>query len=158
MQNPKIKAAYEKAFTLYEGKETPHRSCGICLAETFNLETKPYQALRKGGITGEGQCGAIKAGELVLGEIFGDPNPTGKVTAKLQKAILRFNELYKQELDFGKSESIICNSLTGQFVEFHSTERHGFCTNLASGVAKIIAQILDEFGENFEITPIDYRT
>ncbi len=154
MQNPKIKAAFEKAFTLYEGKETPHRSCGICLAETFNLETKPYQSLRKGGITGEGQCGAIKAGELVLGEIFGDPSPTGKVTPKLQKAILRFNELYKEELDFGKSESIICNSLTGQFTEFHSAERHNFCTNLASGVAKIIAQILDEFEENFEITPI----
>ncbi|KAA3596970.1 MAG: C_GCAxxG_C_C family protein [Calditrichaeota bacterium] len=154
MQNPKIQAAFKKAFTLYEGKETPHRSCGICLAETFNLETKPYQSLRKGGITGEGQCGAIKAGELVLGEIFGDPSPTGKVTQKLQKAILRFNELYKQELDFGNSESIICNSLTGQFAEFHSTERHSFCTNLASGVAKIIAQILDEFGEDFEIKPI----
>lgn len=154
MQNPNIKVAFQKAFTLYEGKETPHRSCGICLAETFNLETRPYQSLRKGGITGEGQCGAIKAGELILGEIFGDLDPTGKVTPKLLKAILRFNELYKQELDFGKSESIICNSLTGQFADFHSIERQRFCTNLASGVAKIIAQILDEFGENFEITPI----
>ena len=41
---------------------------GICLAETFNLPTAPYQALRRGGITGEGECGAIKAGELILGQ------------------------------------------------------------------------------------------
>ena len=62
-----IEAARRKVFILYEGKRTPHRSCGICLAETFNLPTQPYQALRRGGITGEGQCGAIKAGELILG-------------------------------------------------------------------------------------------
>ena len=54
--------------------EVPHRSCGIALAETFNLATTPYQCLRNGGITGKGECGAIKAGELILGEYLGDPD------------------------------------------------------------------------------------
>ena len=66
-ERERIDAARQKAFTLYEGKTVPHRSCGIALAETFGLGTAPYQALRKGGITGAGECGAIKAGELVLG-------------------------------------------------------------------------------------------
>ena len=62
-----ITAAREKAFVLYEGVQVPHRSCGIAIAETFNLPTRPYQALRRGGITGKGPCGAIRAGEHVLG-------------------------------------------------------------------------------------------
>jgi hypothetical protein len=63
-----VSAARDKAFVLYEGVRTPHRSCGIALAETFGLATPAYQALRRGGITGKGACGAIRAGEQVLGE------------------------------------------------------------------------------------------
>ena len=66
-----IAAARRKAHILYEGVLTPHRSCGIALAETFGLPSRPYQALRRGGITGEGDCGSIRAGELVLGELLG---------------------------------------------------------------------------------------
>ena len=47
---------------------------------TFSLRTAPYQSLRRGGITGAGACGAIKAGELILGEFLGDPDPAGAVT------------------------------------------------------------------------------
>ena len=61
-----VAEAESTAFRLYDGVETPHRSCGIAIAETFQRATPAYQALRRGGITGEGQCGAIKAGELVL--------------------------------------------------------------------------------------------
>ena len=75
-----IDAARQTAHWLYEGVETPHRSCGIALAETFGLPTEPYQAFRKGGITGEGPCGAIQAGMVILGQILGDPDPTGAVT------------------------------------------------------------------------------
>ena len=57
-QRDLIERARAKAFLLYEGKVVPHRSCGIALAETFNLPARPYQCLRRGGITGEGECGA----------------------------------------------------------------------------------------------------
>jgi hypothetical protein len=82
-----IAAARDKAFVLYEGTRTPHRSCGIALAETFNLPTPAYQSLRRGGITGKGSCGAIRAGEQVLGELLGDPSPTGFVTFELREAV-----------------------------------------------------------------------
>src|ERR1043165_6128223 len=87
-----IHAARDKAFTLYEGVHTPHRSCGIALAETFNLPTPAYQALRRGGITGKGSCGAIRAGEQVLGELVGDPDPTGSVTPQLRPPISWFQD------------------------------------------------------------------
>ena len=82
-----VDAAREKAFILYEGRRVPHRSCGIALAETFGLPTPAYQSLRRGGITGEGACGAIRAGEQVLGELLGDPDPTGQVTPELREAL-----------------------------------------------------------------------
>ena len=47
-----VAAARAKADVLYAGVATPHRSCGIALAETFGLPTPAYQALRRGGITG----------------------------------------------------------------------------------------------------------
>ena len=56
-----VAAARHKAFVLYEGKQVAHRSCGIALAETFDLPTRPYQALRRGGITGEGEASYQRA-------------------------------------------------------------------------------------------------
>src|SRR6266446_10895012 len=82
-----IASARDKAFVLYEGVRVPHRSCGIAIAETFDLPTRPYQALRRGGITGKGPCGAIRAGEQVLGELLGDPDPIGAVTPELRAAV-----------------------------------------------------------------------
>src|SRR4051794_14885559 len=87
-----VRAARDKAFVLYEGVRVPHRSCGIAIAETFGLPSRPYQALRRGGITGKGACGAIRAGEHVLGELLGDPDPGGAVTAELRAAISWFQE------------------------------------------------------------------
>ena len=82
-----VAEAARKAHVLFEGRQVSHRSCGIALAETFGLPSAPYQALRKGGSTGAGECGAIKAGELVLGEILGDPDPAGPVTEELRLAV-----------------------------------------------------------------------
>lgn len=141
-----IQEAERGAYDLYSGVHTPHRSCGISLAELYGHETRPYQSLRRGGITGLGQCGAIKAGELLLGEIFGDPSPTGGVTDTLRSAMLRYNELWNERLDKGQATSIICNDLTGQFGDFHSPERHQFCTGLAATVSGCIAQTLAEHG------------
>jgi hypothetical protein len=154
MPPSKRQFAHDTAFILYEGKLTPHRSCGICLAETFNLPTRPYQSLRRGGITGEGECGAIKAGELIIGEYLGDPDPTGLVTDKLRIAARRYRDLWRERLNLGNSPDHICNNLTGQFDEFHSPERLSFCTNLAADVAAIVAQVLEEAGVDFEVKDI----
>lgn len=152
-----IQSAKERTHLLYEGTEVAHRSCGISLAETFDRPTAPYQSLRRGGITGEGQCGAIKAGELILGEIFGDPDPTGKVTPELLQAIVRYQELWKQRVDKGSATSIICNDLTGQFDDFFSAERHHFCTDLASTVSECIATVLTEMGRDIKLPPAPTR-
>lgn len=93
-----VKAARDKAFVLYEGVRTPHRSCGIALAETFGLATPAYQALRRGGITGKGACGAIRAGEQVLGELLGDPDPTGAVTPSLRAAVAWYQDAWSRRL------------------------------------------------------------
>jgi hypothetical protein len=140
-----VAAARDKAFVLYEGKRTPHRSCGIALAETFGLATPAYQALRRGGITGEGACGAIRAGEQVLGELLGDPSPTGAVTAPLRAAITWYQQ-QAAAIDRGGAPDIICNNLTRRFGDFASAPRQQFCTNLAAQVAALTAEALCRFG------------
>src|SRR3954471_24111920 len=97
-----VTAARDKAFTLYEGVRVPHRSCGIAIAETFNLPSRSYQSLRRGGITGKGACGAIRAGEQVLGELLGDPDPGGAVTAELRAAISWFQEMWLSRIRDGE--------------------------------------------------------
>lgn len=151
-----IARARRKAYVLYEGKRLPHRSCGIALAETFNLPGGPYQALRRGGITGEGECGAIKAGELILGQILGDPDPTGSVTPALREAADLYRAMWQERVDRGeggRSGTIICNDLTSPFGNFQGPERHAFCTNIASEVAAIVEEILIRLGSPVEIVP-----
>jgi hypothetical protein len=134
-----VAALRERARFLYEGKETPHRSCGISIAETFGRATAPYQSLRRGGITGEGTCGALVAGQLVLGEILGDPDPTGPVTPVLRQAMVEYLAEIKRRLD---RPSLVCNDLVRAFGEFQSPERHAHCTDLAATVAEVLADVL----------------
>jgi hypothetical protein len=141
-----IAAARDKAYTLYEGVAVPHRSCGIALAETFGLPTPAYQALRRGGITGEGACGSIRAGEHILGEILGDPDPTGAITEPLRAAITWYQREAAARIDRGASPDIICNNLTRQFGEFTGPRRMQFCTSLVATVAEIVAEALLRFG------------
>src|SRR5580765_7020599 len=112
-----VAAAREKAFILYEGVRTPHRSCGIAIAETFSLPTRPYQALRRGGITGKGSCGAIRAGEHVLGELLGDPDPGGAVTAELRSAVTWFQDAWLERLRGGNPD-IVCDHLVRPHGDF----------------------------------------
>jgi len=139
-----VDQARDKAFVLYEGVRVPHRSCGIALAETFGLATRPYQALRRGGITGEGACGAIRAGEQVLGELLGDPDPIGMVTPVLRDAITWYQRAASQ-IDRGGSPDIVCNNLTRRFGDFKSPERAAFCTSIAAQVAALTAEALCRF-------------
>jgi hypothetical protein len=142
-----VDAAREKAFLLYEGRLVPHRSCGIAIAETFGLPTRPYQSLRRGGITGEGDCGAIRAGELVLGELLGDPDPTGAVTPALRAAIQWYQRAAAARIDRGSSPDIVCNHLTRPLGEFSGARRLAFCTNIAAEAAALTAEALLRFGD-----------
>jgi len=136
-----VTAARETAFVLYEGVRTPHRSCGIALAETFGLPTRPYQALRRGGITGQGACGAIRAGEHVLGELLGDPDPTGAVTPALRAAIEWYGEAWRRRLVPGEPD-IVCDHLVRRHGDFAGPARKAFCTNLAAEIAALTAEAL----------------
>lgn len=152
-----VDAARRKAFLLYEGVRVPHRSCGIALAETFGLPTRPYQALRRGGITGEGACGAIRAGEHVLGELLGDPDPAGGVTDVLRRAIVWYQDATRRRIDRGASPDIVCNNLTRPLGDFRGPARARFCTALAAEVAAITAEALVRFADEAArpaITPI----
>jgi hypothetical protein len=151
----KIAALREKARILYEGKQVAHRSCGISIAETFGLPTRPYQALRGGGISGLGPCGAILAGRLVLGELLGDPDPTGAVTPALRAAIAHYDAEIARRMP-GK-EQASCKTLTSPFPSFQSEERLLSCTTLAATVAEVLAETIDRFGGTLPDAPIPAR-
>ena len=139
-----IAAAHRKAFLLYEGVRTPHRSCGIALAETFGLPSRPYQALRRGGITGKGACGAIRAGEQVLGELLGDPDPIGAVTPELRSAVTWYQAAWQARL-VPDEPDIVCDHLVRRHGEFAGLARKAFCSNLAASVAALTAEALCRF-------------
>lgn len=151
-----VTAARDKAFTLYEGVVVPHRSCGIAIAETFGLPSRPYQALRRGGITGKGPCGAIRAGEHVLGELLGDPDPAGMVTPQLREAITWFQDAWLTRIRGGDSD-IVCDNLVRPRGDFMGPARKAFCTNLAADVAALTAEALCRFAPAARppITPVE---
>ena len=140
-----VTTARDKAFVLYEGVHVPHRSCGIAIAETFGLPTPAYQALRRGGITGKGSCGAIRAGEQVLGELLGDPDPIGAVTPALRDAISWYQTAWLAGIRHGDPD-IICNNLVRPHGDFAGAARKAFCTNIAADVAALTAEALCRFG------------
>ncbi len=142
-----VAAARDKAFVLYEGVRTPHRSCGIALAETFGVPTPAYQALRRGGITGKGSCGAIRAGEQVLGELLGDPSPTGIVTPELRAAVTWYQAAWQARL-VPDQPDIICDNLVRPHGDFAGPARKAFCTNLAADVAALTAEALCRFAKS----------
>lgn len=135
-----IAAARARAELLYLGEAVAHRSCGIALAETFGLPTRSYQSLRRGGLTGEGTCGALQAGILVLGELLGDPNPTGMPTPALRAAITTYRAEVGAQVE-GSLESS-CNVRTARFAEFQSHPRLVACTELAAIAAAGVAAAL----------------
>jgi len=152
MKDARIEEARRTAFLLYEGKAVPHRSCGIAIAETFGLRTPPYQAFRKGGITGEGPCGAIQAGAAVLGELLGDPDPAGPTTPRLRAAMERYQRMWRERLFPGEpAPDIVCNRLVAPLGEFAGGRRKGFCTSLAAEVAAMVAEAAIEAGHPLEV-------
>ena len=150
-----VAAARDKAFVLYEGVRVPHRSCGIAIAETFGVPTPAYQALRRGGITGKGTCGAIRAGEQVLGELLGDPDPIGVVTLELRAAISWYQDAWLATIRHGEPD-IICDHLVRPHGDFAGAARKAFCTNIAADVAALTAEALCRFATTRpRITPVE---
>lgn len=143
-----------KALVLYEGARTPHRSCGIALAEAFDRPSAAYQSLRRGGITGQGTCGAVVAGQLLLGEFLGDPDPTGKVTPALRAAMQQYLARVAAELERGPSPDLVCNNLTAPHGEFTGPARHQFCTGLVAQVAGLVDEVLRAHGVEHRATPV----
>jgi len=148
-----VAAIREKARILYEGKQVAHRSCGMAIAETFGREPRPYHALRKGGITGTGQCGAIIAGQLVLGELLSEPGGTAPLTPALKAAVERFQAEVARRLPLGPQGTIVCNDLTSPFADFGGADRKLFCTGLAASVAEIVAEIVVDLGVRVDLSP-----
>jgi hypothetical protein len=151
--DPVVAALAERARLLYEGKAVAHRSCGIALAETFGRPTAPYQALRRGGVTGAGTCGAIVAGQLLLGELLGDPDPTGPVTPALRDAMARYFAEVAAELGAPPGEAWSCNALVSPFPIFQSEERAASCTRSVVIVARIVARIAVDHGVPLAVPP-----
>jgi hypothetical protein len=137
--------ARARAHVLYEGVRVRHRSCGIAIAETFALPTPAYQALRRGGITGAGTCGALRAGEQALGELLGDPDPAGAVTPALRAAITWYQAAAAARVDCGGAPDTVCNNLVRPLGEFTGPRRVAFCTSLAAQVAELTAEALCRF-------------
>lgn len=155
MADSRIEQARRTAHILYEGEQTPHRSCGIALAETFGLPTAPYQAFRRGGITGEGPCGAIAAGMVILGQLLGDPDPTGPVTPALRAAAEEYELRWKEELFAGATApNVVCNDLTAPWGDFTGSERKGFCTGLVATVAALVAEVALRHGADLKVRPL----
>ena len=135
----------EHARILYEGKKVPHHSCGICMAVTFGLKPSSYQSLRKGGITGAGECGAIKGGEMVIGEYLGDPDPIGAVTDNLRSGMTRYRELLA-DARLSPLAMIVCDHLVRDYPDFQGADRKAFCTELVVQVTDMVQKVLDEQG------------
>ena len=153
--DPRITEARRTAHILYEGVATPHRSCGIALAETFGLPTRPYQSFRRGGITGEGPCGAIQAGLVILGELLGDPDPTGARTPLLKAAAEDYRRRWNDVLFDGRAGPAIpvCNDLTAPQGDFTGPARKSFCTGLVAEVAALVAEVALRHGADVKVVP-----
>ncbi len=152
-----VAAIREKARVLIEGKRVAHRSCGISLAVAFDRDHRAYQALRRGGVTGEGHCGAILAGQLLLGELLGDPDPTRPATQALADAMVRYRKEITLRLPTKGGTSHVCNDLVARFPDFKSDERQAFCTGLVAEVAEIVAGIALDHGAELTPTAIPER-
>ena len=91
----------------------------------------------------------------MLGELLGDPDPTGAVTSALRAAISWYGEAWPGRLvpdvPSGPGEpgqpDIICDHLVRRLGDFAGPARKAFCTNLAAEVAALTAEALCRFAE-----------
>jgi hypothetical protein len=86
----------------------------------------------------------MKAGEVVLGELLGDPDPTGAVTSALRAGVAHYRARCREAFAPLRSDDHlypICNDLTvGRFGDFAAPARMRACTELAAEVAGLVAE------------------
>lgn len=134
----------KEAHRLYEGVQVAHHSCGASIAVTFSSDPRPYQSLRRGGLSGNRFCGSIRGGELLLGEVLGDPSPSGSVTDELRSAMSWYQEEIPKRFP-AKDDDYRCNSLTAPQGDFFGPLRKKFCTELTADVAALAGEALARF-------------
>jgi hypothetical protein len=97
----------------------------------------------------------LRAGEQVLGELLGDPSPTGMVTPALRAAVTWYQEAWNRRL-MPNEPDIICDNLVRRHGDFAGPARKLFCTNLAADVAALTAEALVRFAPTRPtITPFE---
>ena len=94
------------------------------------------------------------AGQLVLGEVLGDPDPTGAVTPALRAAMRRYVDRVEAELDRGASPDLVCAHMTAPHGDFAGAARHAFCTRVVAQVAQLVDETLREAGAAVAATPV----
>ena len=153
-QTAVVEAARALAEVLYTGEQVAHRSCGVAVAETFGCAPKPYAVLRRGGLTGEGECGAVRAGEMVLAELMAADDPAAALPPSLTAAIAEYRQLCAERLDGGPSGRYICNELTAVFTDFHVPPRQQLCTSIAATIAGSVAEVALKHGATVSVASL----
>jgi hypothetical protein len=92
---------------------------------------------------------------VVLGQLLGDPDPTGAVTPALRAAAEEYEQRWKEELFAGTpAPDIVCNHLTAPRGDFMGPERKSFCTGLVATVAALVAEVALRHGADLEVQPL----
>ena len=68
----------------------------------------------------------------------------------------QFLATVRARVDRGKSATLVCNDLTGQFAEFASGQRLSFCTDIVVTVAEALAEVLVAHGRPVVPTPVRF--
>ena len=95
------------------------------------------------------------AGRLLLGELLGDPDPTGPVTDGLREAAVEYSRRVRDELDVGSSPDHICNNMTAPHGDFRGAARHEFCTRVVAQVAQLVDETLQAHGVRVKATSFE---
>ena len=80
----------------------------------------------------------------MLGELLGDPSPTGAVTPALRDAVSWYQVAWRARL-VPTQPDIVCDNLVRPHGDFMGPARKAFCTSLAADVAALTAEALCRF-------------
>ena len=92
----------------------------------------------------------------MLGELLGDPDPTGAVTPALREAIAWFQDAWLARLRGGNPD-IVCDHLVRPHGDFAGAARKAFCTNIAADVAALTAEALCRFAPDKRPAITEFR-
>ena len=140
-----IEQLVQRAHDLYCGERLTKRASGVAIAETFGRRVTAYHGLSHGGFNGDGECGAIIAGRLVLAEFLGNSDPKEIKEGILVEAVLRYQQQIARRVQGRGSTDFVCSSLIAAYDDYSDPERLHFCCRLVSEVSRILAEILIDY-------------